>query len=155
MLTVGLSEEFIFNTGDNCRFVCRCVLENGRTSNLTQTGTCITIVFGFVGAYLTEVQQSLPIMPSSSKKAHKSSNSLRKSTGSLAASLGGSGYERPQMSASTARHFSERYFYICIAKQFFLLKTSSELYKVVFLGKRSCKIKELMHIQKLCYEHSI
>lgn len=89
LLTVGLSEEFIFNTGDNCRFVCRCVLENGRTSNLTQTG--ITIVFGFVGAYLTEVQQSLPTMPSSSKKAHKSSNSLRKSTGSLAASLGGSG----------------------------------------------------------------
>lgn len=43
------------------------------------------------GAYLTEVQQSLPTMSSSSKKAHKSSNSLRKSTGSLAASLGGSG----------------------------------------------------------------
>lgn len=27
------------------------------------------------------------------------------------------------------------------------MKTSSELYKVVFLGKRICKIKELMHIQ--------
>ncbi|XP_055996073.1 ELKS/Rab6-interacting/CAST family member 1-like isoform X2 [Ostrea edulis] len=50
------------------------------------------------GGYLTEVQQSLPTM--SSKKAQKTSSNLRKSTGTLAASLGGSGNFKTQKNST-------------------------------------------------------
>nr|XP_022293000.1 golgin subfamily A member 5-like isoform X1 [Crassostrea virginica]XP_022293010.1 golgin subfamily A member 5-like isoform X1 [Crassostrea virginica]XP_022293019.1 golgin subfamily A member 5-like isoform X1 [Crassostrea virginica] len=53
---------------------------------------------GNESSYLTEVQQSLPTM--STKKTTKTSNSLRKSTGSLAASLGGSGNIKTQKSST-------------------------------------------------------
>ncbi|XP_061178145.1 ELKS/Rab6-interacting/CAST family member 1-like isoform X2 [Saccostrea echinata] len=48
------------------------------------------------GSYLTDVQHSVPTM--SSKKAQKTNNNLRKSTGSLAATLGGSGSLKTQRS---------------------------------------------------------
>uniref|UniRef100_A0A8W8N4B0 Uncharacterized protein n=1 Tax=Magallana gigas TaxID=29159 RepID=A0A8W8N4B0_MAGGI len=79
------------------------------------------------GAYLTEVQQSLPTMPSSSKKAHKSSNSLRKSTGSLAASLGGSGNLKT-LKSSTLENIEGEYIKNLQQQIYFLELESNYLY---------------------------
>ncbi|XP_062573134.1 ELKS/Rab6-interacting/CAST family member 1-like [Saccostrea cucullata] len=55
---------------------------------------------GDESAYLTDVQNSVPTMSTmSTKKSQKSNNNLRKSTGSLAATLGGSGNIKLQRSA--------------------------------------------------------